>query len=243
MKLEKTYVGPMWLLENCQNVVSSVSQAIRQGKYEQESLALLGNYLQVGMTGLDIGANVGLYSVFAAQKIGNGIVYAFEPHPDLYPVLVKNAELYKSIHPSNFGLWNETGPLSGWLDGYTNTKYTFDTLVGDEVLKEVQSIDFLKIDVDGAEVGVLKGLQDLIKRSPKLFGIIELYNEGLKRSGSSMKEFFTIIESLGFEYGRIISDNVIDLKNNKETLMKWYAPRSYCNLLLYKGIEPFWEEK
>ena len=243
MKLEKTYVGPMWLLEDRRNAVSSVSKAIRQGNYEQESLALLGNYLQPNMIGLDIGANVGLYSVFAAQKIGNGTVYAFEPHPDLYPVLVKNAELYKSIYSSSFGMWNESGSLSGWLDGYTNTQYTFDTVIGDEVLKEVQSIDFLKIDVDGTEVGVLKGLQNLIKRSPKLFGIIELYNEGLKRSGSSMKEFFTVIESLDFEYGRIISNNVIDLKNNKEKLMKLYTPRSYCNLLLYKGIEPFWKEK
>ena len=241
MKLEKTYVGPMWLLEG-KGIVSSVSRAIRQGDYEQDSLDLLGKYLQLDMTGLDIGANVGLYSVFAAQQIGSGTVFAFEPHSELYPILAKNADLY-NFHSFNFGLWNRAGSLSGWLDGYTNTKYTFDVLIGDEVLKDVQNIDFLKIDVDGAEVGVLKGLQNLIKRSPKLFFIIELYNEGLRRFGSSMGEFFTLIESLGFEYGRIISNNAIDLKNNKEKLMKLYAPKSYCNLLLYKGIKPFWEEK
>lgn len=244
MKLEETYVGPMWLLEDRRDIVSSVSSAVRRGGYEQESLDLLGNYLQPDMIGLDVGANVGLYSVFVSQRIGNGTVYAVEPHPELYSVLAKNAELYKNIHPFNFGLWNEClGSLSGWLNGYTNTKYTFEVLIGDDVLKEVQSIDFLKIDVDGAEVGVLKGLQNLIKRSSKLFVIIELYSEGLKRAGSSMEEYFTLIESLGFEYGRIISKNTIDLKNNKEKLMELYTKKSYCNLLLYKGIKPFWEEK
>ena len=246
MKLEKTYVGPMWLLEDRQDIVSSVSRAIRRGGYEQESLDLLGNYLQPGMVGLDVGANVGLYSVFAAQKIGNGIVYAFEPHPKLYSVLAKNAELYKNIYPFNFGLWNKigSGSLSGWLNGYSDTKYTFNISIGDEVLKKVQSIDFLKIDIDGAEVGALKGLQNLIRKSSKLFVISEFYSEGLKRLGFSMKEFFALIESLDFEYGRINPKNMIDLKNNKERLMELYAKKfSYCNLLLWKGIRPFWKEK
>jgi len=244
MKLEKTYVGPMWLLEDRQGIVSGVSRAVRRGGYEKASLDLLGNYLQPNMIGLDVGANIGVYSVFVSQRIGNGTVYAFEPHPELYSVLAKNAELYKNIHSFNFGLWNKcSGSLLGYLDGYTNTKYTFEVLIGDDILQNVEKVDFIKIDVDGAEVGVLKGLQNLIKKSLKLFVIIELYNEGLNRFGSSMEEFFTLIESLGFEYGRIISKNTIDLKNDKEKLMKLYTKKSYCNLLLYKGIKPFWEEK
>jgi len=229
MELVDTYVGKMWVHKN-----NYVSNAIKRGEYEKQPLHILSQYLQPGMVGLDVGANVGLYSVFAAQKIGNGIVYAFEPYPELYSILAKNAELYKNIHPFNFGLWNKEKVFEWYGE-------KFNVVVGDELLQDVEKVDFIKIDVDGAEVGVLEGLQNLIKRSPKLLMICEFGVKYLIRFGFNGEDFFNLVEKLKLDYGMIAAGGIY-FKNNKDKLIETYL-KSHCNLLLWKGIKPFWKEK
>jgi len=213
-----------------------ISNKIREG-YEQSSLKIVGNYLKPGMTCIDVGASVGLYSVFAAQKIGNGVVYAFEPNDKVYSVLQKNSGLYSNIFPYCFGLHDRAGQYVYRPGGI---EYKFSIVVGDEFLQYVKKVDFIKIDVDGAEPGVIRGLSNLIKRSSKLLMICE-FGLYYMKAGYSPEDFFDMIEELGFEYGRIRKNHVevVDRKQLELECPKIVAD----NLLLWKGIEPFWFER
>ena len=249
MELVDTYVGKMWLFDKEEDthrveIVRAcsgyfVSNRIRQGNYENEELNIVKSYLKPGMTCIDVGANVGVYSVLAAQKIGEGgVVYAFEPVLGIYEVLAKNSMLYKSIRPFNFGLHNKKSVVQ-----YKNTNATagrkieLNVIVGDELLQDVEKVDFIKIDVDGAELGVVEGLQNLINRSPKLLMVCELSNRHYKIAGFTEIQFFDLVEKLGFTYGRIFKGQV-DLKGDRKQLMKVSAKKA-CNLLLWKNVEPF----
>lgn len=240
MELFKSFIGDIWIFDKEEIAKASLavrlsmgdylSNKIRNGGYEYDSLKIIGEYLQPNMTCIIVGANIGMYSVFVSQKIDKGIVYSFEPNFEIYKVLVKNSILYKNIKPFNFGLYNKKGTVN-----YRDL--SFNVNVGDDVLQNVEKVDFIKIDVDGAEVGVIQGLQELIKRSPKLLMLCEFSKVHYELSGFTMDQFFDLVESLGFQYGRIYKGN-IDLKNNKEELMK-VAKNQHWNLLLWKGIEPF----
>ena len=247
MELVDTFVGKMWLFDNEDEISSDpairksmgyfVSNKIRVG-YEKESLRIVENYLKPDMTCIDVGASVGLYSVFAAQRIGNGVVYAFEPNDKIYPVLQKNSELYSNILPHCLGLHEKTGQYV--YRPNKAAKYELPIVIGDEFLQDVKKVDFIKIDVDGAEPGVIRGLSKLIKRSPKLLMICE-FGLYYMKAGYSPEEFFDMIGELGFEYGRI-QKNHIEVVDRKQLELE--CPEIVANnLLLWKGIEPFWFEE
>jgi len=244
MELFDSFVGKIWLFDKEEDthrieIVRAcggyfVCFCIRHGTYENEEFHIVEKYLKPGMVCVDVGANVGVYSVFVAQKIGeDGIVYAFEPVFGIYEVLTKNSMLYKNIRPFNFGLHNEKSVVQ-----YKDiSEIKLNVVVGDEFLQDVEKVDFIKIDVDGAETGVLGGLQNLINRSPKLLMVCELSNKHYKIAGFTETQFFDLVEKLGFTYGRIFKGQ-IDLKNSREQLLK-VSTKKACNLLLWKGIEPF----
>ena len=244
MELFNSFVGKMWLFDKEEDAHRVemiracagyfVSNCIRHSTYENAELNIVKLYLKPGMTCVDVGANVGVYSVLTAQKIGeDGVVYAFEPVPGIYEVLAKNSMLYKNIKPFNFGLHNKKSAVQ-----YKNiSEIKLNVVVGDEFLQDVEKVDFIKIDVDGAELGVVEGLQNLINRSPKLLMVCELSNRHYKIAGFTEIQFFDLVEKLGFTYGRIFKGQ-IDLKGDCKQLMKVSAKKA-CNLLLWKNVEPF----
>jgi len=246
MELVDTFVGKMWLLDKDDEAKKDekvrvgsdyfVSKCIKLGTYENEKLDVVGKYLKPGMTCIDVGANVGIYSVMASQKIGEtGIIYAFEPFFGTYEVLVKNSELYKNIKPFNFGLHNKTG-----VSYYKNKKeLDLEVAVGDDILQNVEKADFIKIVVDGAEVGVIEGLQNLINRSSKLVMVCELSNRHYELAGFTELQFFNLVEKLGFSYGRICKDGIIDLRSSKQLMNK--TKDWPCILLLWRDVDPFVE--
>lgn len=263
MELVDTFVGKMWLLETLEQAIKGienqnerniaqkieiemiracsgyfVSDRIKQSNYENGELNIVKSYLKPGMVCIDVGANVGVYSVLAAHKIGeSGVVYAFEPVLGIYEVLAKNSMLYKSIRPFNFGLHNKKDIVQYKNIQCCGSEVKLNVIVGDEFLQDVEKVDFIKIDVDGAEPGVVEGLQNLISRSPKVLMVCELSNKHYKIAGFTETQFFDLVEKLGFAYGRIFNGQ-IDLKNSRKQLMNVSTPRG-CNLLLWKNVEPF----
>jgi hypothetical protein len=243
MELVDTFVGKMWLLDEKDEAQKDekvrvgsgyfVSQRIKQGNYENKELEIVGKYLKPGMACIDVGANVGVYSVLAAQKVEDmGAIYAFEPFFGIYEVLLKNSELYKNIKPFNCGLNNKSG-----INYFKGIKeLDLNVSVGDDILKNVEKVDFIKVDVDGAEPGVVEGLQNLINRSPNLVMMCELSDVHYKLAGFTELQFFNLVEKLGFKYGRMF-DGQIDLRSCKQ-LMNISARRA-CNLLLWKNVAPF----
>ena len=173
------------------------------------------------MTAIDIGANVGWITLLMAQAVGrHGKVHAFEPSPDIFRQLELNVALNNlsqvtvqclalsnimgmvpfHIFPEGFEVYNSIG-ASQRREGQSANR-VIDVPVGtlDDYCREnnLTIIDFLKIDVEGAEELVLKGAQKILQQNPQLKIMIELFEPSAKQCGCSVSASMELFNDLGF---------------------------------------------
>lgn len=139
--------------------------------------------LSPGATVVDVGANVGVFSMFAADAIGpSGTLISIEPHPFAFRVLSRNLAPVTCARRLNIGCGDEaaTMPLHyvpGRLsvssvrprpDRTESVQMTVRPL--DQVLEEagVETVDLLKIDVEGFEDAVLRGADQTLRRTRRM---------------------------------------------------------------------------
>lgn len=163
------------------NVSESRDMARRAvGGYEPEMFEALGAILPVGGTFLDIGANKGDFSLFAATRLGPaGRVIAVEPHPENAEWVRRSAALngFSNVAVEEAALANEAGtarlyigPKSGHhaLDPLTRDRGTIPVAVTtlDDLCRDraVDRLDAIKIDVEGAEDRVIAGGRQTLDR-------------------------------------------------------------------------------
>lgn len=135
---------------------------------------------------LDAGANRGYVSLFFAMMAGDGAVYAFEPDSKNLELIQKNLELNPSVQnvvTSDLLLWNEdteidfcecgsVGSSAHWLpepDKVVRKKaVSIDSWVREN---SISKIDFIKMDIEGAEIEAIDGCRETIKRFSPNFAI------------------------------------------------------------------------
>lgn len=147
--------------------------------YEPHVTKVLKSVLRDGMTFLDIGANIGYFSMLASQLVGNnGRVISFEPFPENVKLLYLNTKLNHftniTIYPLALGdderLWfyggqGSNGNISRIIDEaelVLSQTLVFSVPL-DVFLKSVERIDVIKIDIEGAEYLAMKGAEKLIE--------------------------------------------------------------------------------
>lgn len=170
----------------------------KTGTYEAGTLHIIRKILKNGDVVIDIGANIGLMSLFSSRLIGEkGKVFCFEPEPDTYEILKKNIALNKlnNIFTYPFALGNteeaaliypnieiNRGAASILKTDGTNGKRIqikkLDNFIFDN---NVTNIKFIKIDVEGFELQVLRGAAALlaVENAPIIcleFSIVNLEN-------------------------------------------------------------------
>jgi len=138
-----------------------------------------------GMVFLDVGAHIGKYAVRAGSKIGKeGRIIAIEPNEDNFRVLVQNLKLnqIKNCIPLNIAAYNSDVELQLFV-GSDSAKHSVkenssrgsqkvNARALDNVLRElkIKRVDLIKIDVEGSEYEVVKGLEKTLRnQSPQLF--------------------------------------------------------------------------
>jgi FkbM family methyltransferase len=149
--------------------------------YESEDSAMILNLSASANCVLDIGANIGWYSINIAKSFPSCEVHAFEPIPKTYAYLVRNIRLNKleNIYPHPFGLSNErkdvhfyfypegsgnasSANLSERSDAEVMTCHV--ERLDDFVIANEMFPDFIKCDVEGAELFVFQGAVEILKR-------------------------------------------------------------------------------
>lgn len=137
---------------------------------------------------VDVGAHVGKYTVVAARQVGEqGKVVAIEAHPDNFQALLHNLSLndLQNVTPLNLAAYSENGKtmrlFGRWDSAYTlkawsETAVRVKTRTVDSLLMEcgIESADWVKIDVEGAEPEVLTGMRRTIENSPNLRVLVEV---------------------------------------------------------------------
>lgn len=196
-----------------------VSSGCLENNWEPSESQYVASRLHSGDVVLDIGANVGWFSLLAAKCIGRaGRVHAFEPRPQTAAMLrrtIADNALRKQVSVWEFALSDQAGDVTlQWERGTDNPGHTFlagaadsergdlesaraTAVVLDEFLPDVAP-DFVKIDVEGAEPKALAGARNaLLRRRPAI--ISELYPEQLQSvSGVTASRFIAQLEELGY---------------------------------------------
>ncbi len=191
-----------------------VSRGIaEQGIWEAYETQLFLERIRPGINVVDVGANIGYYSVIAADQLaGTGFIAAFEPDPDNYHLLQKNLKHNQCHHVDavHAGLAEHNGDGELFLnDSNFGDHQMYDAGQGrasrpirlvngaDYFQEKIQHIDLLKIDTQGAESAVITGLLPLLQKSgDKLSMIIEFWPYGLRQSGSSAHQLIDMLITL-----------------------------------------------
>lgn len=195
---------------------------------ERKFLRFALNYVKPGMIAVDVGANIGLWSICLAKQVGNGgKVHSFEPYKKTVGILKRNIDLnqLKSkvvVHQEALGRQSSDGILimpefGGDADCFVKSSNADDSSLNcsdqkilistlDEWAKRYNIIDgihFAKIDCEGSELFVLQGAQELLARSKQLLIVCECNPEATIRQGYQPSELFSFLEQFGFNVGLI----------------------------------------
>jgi FkbM family methyltransferase len=157
---------------------------------------------------VDVGAAFGFYTILSSKRVGlNGKVVAIEAQPDSYEMLNQNIKLNRlaNVITLNYAVYSKESKLRLY-DSYSiiqeraennSQKYievnanTLDHLMQ---LQGISEVNWIKIDVEGAELEVLKGAVNIISRSKDISLLIEIHN--LAGSNSTLYEPITQFLSL-----------------------------------------------
>ncbi len=189
------------------------------GTYEPETVRLLQELLHPGMVMVDLGAHIGYFSLIAAKWVGpSGQVYAFEPQPKLFDLLVRNIEanaFRNFVRPINKAVSNAKGPrtllLSEKDDGEASFYHTPGVTPSRTAIVETTTLDgffaaegwppvhVMKADIGGSEKAALEGMRELSNRNSQLKLIIELCPSSQTAAGFRPEEMVEVLHALGFK--------------------------------------------
>lgn len=216
------------------------------GVYESFMLDIITEYLQEGMTYIDIGANIGQHSMYAGTLVGKqGSVYAFEPIPHVYEQLVASAKAnhYEHIiHARNIALGEKVSTETLYISkkniggsSLVNQEEGTEEIHvsvknGDTELTSIPSIDMIKIDVEGYEYEVLSGIeQSLFKHKPIILLEFSGYFYEQQHNNSGAK-ILSLLKKVGYSIYDI-EDNMKEITNNQHFLHLFKKERKQTNLL------------
>lgn len=218
------------------------------GSWQKETARLFEDVIQKGMVVLDVGANIGYFTLIAARLVGGeGKVFAFEPEPYNFDLLVKNIKLngYKNVIPVPKAISDKKGRATLFLDKHralhSLARENVTRFSGSSVEVEVQTldgflkdfghrVDFAKIDVQGAELAVIGGMRRIIETNKELKMVVEFSPKQLRGFGSSPAEFLDRLTGYGFKLYQIGKSKERMVAVDTASLVKKYQ-RGPWNLL------------
>jgi FkbM family methyltransferase len=213
---------------------------------EASFVPVFRSFLHAKSVVLDIGANFGLYTVISAPFVkDHGRIYAFEANPHTFGFLKRTLYANRLMqHPNVTAVNALIGDCSGrgtlhyspqFLGGATMTDFgergadkmsvELDMISIDEFLPEGLVVDLVKIDVEGHEPFVVRGMEQTIRRSPEIRIFVEFVEAFLAHTVCA-ERFAAEIEGLGLRICRVLPGSRLELLERGE------APRgaNFCLL-------------
>ncbi len=197
------------------NDVNSITAWARGSKgtcwEEHHDRHVFCSFLREGMTVMDVGANIGVYALLAARTVGpTGKVYAFEPVPEIFTQLQEHIALNNAtnIIPVPIALADKKGTAKMSVAGGMSSLFRHETSRFIEVPLErlddfvaeqgIERVDAIKIDVEGAELAVIKGADKTLRQHKPLL-MVEIQEATLKAAGTTPQELFDTIVGYGYD--------------------------------------------
>lgn len=193
--------------------------------HEEETTALFRRVVKQGDVVLDLGANIGYYTIIAARSVGSsGKVFSFEPEPTNFKYLSKNIEVNGFLNATPFrkAVSDRLGTSQLFVCDYDSGHHTINQYDGigaysrgrhsrvhsipidvvsvDEFLRDkTDRVNVIKMDVEGAEALALKGMRETLQKNHDVKVFVEFFPLLVKNMGSSPEEFaHALLTEFGF---------------------------------------------
>ena len=226
------------------------------GGWEEVTTNLFKDSVKEGDTVVDLGANMGYFTLLASGLVGKaGRVYAFEPEPVNYRQLLKNIELngYENVVPLQKAVSNVNGKVKLFVHATDSGRHVIEPCNNDSAQEEsieIESVTLdeffrdkplptvIKMDIEGAELLALFGMEKMIKSSENLKIFTEFYPSLIERAGYSTEEFARKLFA-EWQFSVMVIDDYSKSKkflkmNNAAELATFVTSREIINLLLEK---------
>ena len=184
--------------------------------YEPDETRVMDLLVQDAKTVLDVGANIGWYAVRFAKRLPQALVYAFEPLPTTYRYLQRNIAangVGQHVSSFNYGLSESSGTVNFFISPTSGTNASLLNVAGAQDARAVVGLtltldawvhneqvapDFIKCDVEGAELLVFRGGADTLRRHrPIVFA--ELLRKWSKPFGYHPNDMLGYFAEFGYD--------------------------------------------
>src|ERR1043166_3085196 len=199
---------------------------------------LLRQILAPGAVGVDAGANIGVYSQFLSRCVGaEGIVYSFEPSPDNFRRLQAATAHLGNVRANRAAVGDHTGQSKLYLSDDLNVDHrayathedsrrviSIEMIALDDYFKRGETVNLIKLDVQGYELHALRGAQRVLSENPGIKLLFEFWPYGLKQAGSEWMDLLTSLEQRGFVVRQLCKDGLKALRlGTVEESPEWYV--------------------
>jgi FkbM family methyltransferase len=214
--------------------------------HEKTIVDLVKNEIKKGDVVIDIGAHIGYYTVLFAKLVGpEGRVFAFEASPTNFEILKKNVDVngYQNVTLNNKAVSDKDGKLTLYITGRTSTEnflFKPENFIGSSKIKDTIEIDsitlddyfrdfkgqinFLKMDISGAEPRVIKGMGSILSKNDSLKIQQEWWPNAIRTHGIEPESHLKLLTQMGYKIYEI------DGANNKLNLVTSdYLMKTYPN--------------
>ena len=206
---------------------SILSKLIYEG-FEKEETGYVISKLNEGDIFIDIGTNIGLFSLIASQIVGEkGKVISFEPTPSTFSRLIENIEInnLKNIDARNIGLSDKSDELTFYMsknghDAWNSFAPSLDNKLEKEIKVPESTLDFelenidkskitlVKIDVEGWEKFVLYGGKDFFVNYNPIV-MVEFTEENTFNAGYAVHDIYDIMQDFGYVWHKIYDGKLV----------------------------------
>ncbi len=191
------------------------------GTYEPNSLLVLKKFLKQNDVFLDVGANAGIYTLFASRCVGEGgKIISFEPSSREYALLEENVQLNAlrnvvlekravsdacGIKFLRLAIEKHNGQNTlcdnfAYEDAFSSLKESVAVVSLDQYVKNnaLKRINFIKMDIEGAELSALQGAKQIFHQYRPLL-LMEICQSALKRNKISLRSIYHFFETYQYQ--------------------------------------------
>ena len=227
--------------------------------HEKTIVNLVKNEIKKGDVVIDIGAHIGYYTVLFAKLVGpEGKVFAFEASPTNFEILKKNISVngYKNVILNNKAVSDKNGKLTLYITGRTSTEnflfkpenftnsskikqtVEIDSITLDDYFQDFDGeINFLKMDISGAEPRVMKGMSSILNKNNSLKIQQEWWPNAIRTHGFEPDSHLKLLTEMGYKIYEIDGEkNKLNLATIEELMKKYPNPKlEDINIFCKKG--------
>lgn len=189
-------------------------------------------FIKKGDILLDIGANIGFYTTIFSKLVGrHGKVYCFEPDQSNFNFLRSNTKKFQNVTLIPKAVSEKKGTLTFYTSHRLNVdhrsykpekfdnSFEVESISIDEFINGKFNVNFIKMHIQGAEYGALKGMVNTLRKNDVIL-LMEIWPYGLKLAGSSVDEVVSYIHKVKY---KVYSLNNMKLKRISEKSVKQFS--------------------